>query len=265
MSTPTRVSCRSWKGAWSLSARSLAPESPVALVYDGGTEAVMMASPMDLEDFALGFSSNEGIIRSRDEILGLETVATDKGVELRLTLAPERRARLIERRRLRAGPAGCGLCGVDSLGAAVLPLPQVTSTLVVSPKAVVDAMSALSAVQVHNRATSAMHAAGLYVPGRGIVAVREDVGRHNALDKLQGALLSAGIAACDGVLLMTSRVSVELVQKAAMMGAPILAAVSAPTDLAIVEARKAGVALAGVVRADGLEVFCGEARFGDAA
>lgn len=264
MTAPTSVSSRSWKGAWSSSARTLAPEAPVALVYDGGTEAVMMASPMDLEDFALGFSFNEGIIRSPDEVLGFEALARDKGIELRLALAPERRARLIERRRLRAGPAGCGLCGVDSLGAAVPALPPVASGLVVSPQFIVEAMGALSALQVHNRTTSAMHAAGLLVPGRGIVSVREDVGRHNALDKLQGALLRAGLSAGDGVLLMTSRVSVELVQKAALMGAPILAAISAPTDLAIAQARLAGVALAGVVRADGLEVFCGEARFGDA-
>lgn len=243
----------------------LVPEVPVALVYDGGTEAVMMASPGDELDFALGFSFNEGIVASADELRDVEVRDVGAGVEIRMTLAGERRERVVERRRLRAGPAGCGLCGVESISAALPALTPVRSHLRVAVSDIVAAMRKLPALQPQNRVTSAMHAAALFVPGEGIIAVREDVGRHNALDKLQGALLRTGRRADEGVILMTSRVSVELVQKAVMMGSPILAAVSAPTSLAVGEATRLGLALAGVVRGDGLEVFCGRERFADAS
>jgi FdhD protein len=150
---------------------------------------------------------------------------------------------------------GCGLCGVESIDAAVPALPRVASRVVVAPGDIVAAMKALAPLQTINRATHAVHAAALFMPGEGVVAVREDVGRHNALDKLAGALVRGGRSAADGVILMTSRVSVELVQKAARMGAPVLAAISAPTSLALREAEAAGITLVGVVRDDGLEVF----------
>lgn len=242
----------------------LVPEVPVALVYDGGTEAVMMASPGDALDFALGFSFNEGIVASAEELGDVEVRDVGTGIEIRMSLAGERRARVVERRRLRAGPAGCGLCGVDSIVAALPVLAPVGSRLRVAAGDILAAMRDLPGLQPLNRLTSAMHAAALFVPGEGIIAVREDVGRHNALDKLQGALLRAGRLAGEGVILMTSRVSVELVQKAVVMGSPILAAVSAPTSLAVSEATRLGLALAGVVRADGFEVFTGWERFADA-
>ncbi len=236
-------------------ARMVAAEVPVALVFDGGTEAVMMATPADFEDFALGFSLNDGIVASRDEIRELAIVQVKDGVELRATLSVRNREALVTRRRHRAGPVGCGLCGVESIEEAVRPLPRVSSELDVTPGDIVAAMQALAPLQVLNRETHAVHAAALFVPGEGIVAVREDVGRHNALDKLAGALARLGRKAGDGVILMTSRVSVELVQKAARMGAPVMAAISAPTSLALREAEAAGITLVGVVRDDGLEVF----------
>lgn len=245
-----------WRGGEAVrSTRVVAAEVAVAFVYDGGTEAVMMATPADLQDFALGFSLNEGIVSSPDEIGELAIVEVKDGIELRATLSVRNREALVARRRHRAGPAGCGLCGVESIEEAVPPLPRVSSALVVAPGDIVAAMQALAPLQTINAETHAVHAAALFVPGEGVVAVREDVGRHNALDKLTGALVRLGRKAQDGVILMTSRVSVELVQKAARMGAPVLAAISAPTSLALAQAEAAGITLVGVVRDDGLEVF----------
>jgi FdhD protein len=250
-----------WRGSDAVrGSRVVAAEVPVAFVYDGGTEAVMMATPADLDDFALGFSLNEGIVASHEEIVALAIVEVKDGIELRAMLSPRNREALVTRRRHRAGPVGCGLCGVESIEEAVPPLPRVSSDIVVAPGDIVAAMQALAPLQALNRQTHAVHAAALFVPGEGVVAVREDVGRHNALDKLAGALVRAGRRAAGGVILMTSRVSVELVQKAARMGAPVLAAVSAPTSLALREAQAAGITLVGVVRDDGLEVFTHEGR-----
>jgi FdhD protein len=240
--------------------RAVAAEVPVAFVYDGGTEAVMMATPGDLEDFALGFSLNDGVVVSRDEISELAIVEVERGIELRMTLASANRAALVARRRHRAGPVGCGLCGVESIEEAVPALPRVVADLRVAAGDIVAAMQTLAPLQTLNRETHAVHAAALFVPGEGVVAVREDVGRHNALDKLCGALVRAGRKASDGAILVTSRVSVELVQKAARMGASVLAAISAPTSLALGQAEAAGISLVGVVREDGLEVLTHEGR-----
>jgi len=227
----------------------------VAFVYDAGSEAVMMATPADLEDFAVGFSITEGIIVGRSEIRNLEIAPLPTGVEVRIWLARDRGEALAARRRTRAGPTGCGLCGVESLADALRALPFVASEQTVSAIDLVAAMKALAPRQSLNLATRAVHAAALFVPGGGIVAVREDVGRHNALDKLAGALARLERSAADGAVLITSRVSVELVQKAAMIGAPILAAVSAPTALALRTAEATGITIVGIVRDDGLEVF----------
>lgn len=245
-----------WReGRAEMVARAAAAEVPIAFVYDGGAEAVMMATPADLEDFAIGFSLNDGVVTTREEILELGVVEVEHGVELRITLKGGNREALVARRRRRAGPVGCGLCGVESIAEAVPKLPRVASRLRVTASEIVAAMRGLAPQQRLNRETHAVHASAFYVPGEGVVAVREDVGRHNALDKLAGALARAGRRGNDGVILMTSRVSVELVQKAAVMGAGVLAAVSAPTALALREAEAAGITVIGVVRDDGLEVF----------
>lgn len=240
--------------------RLVPEELPVAFVYDATTEAVMMATPGDFEDFAVGFSLTERIIASPSEITTLEIAIQPAGVELRMWLAGDRALALAGRRRTRAGPTGCGLCGIESLAEALPTLARVRSTLQVRTSAVLQVMNDLADRQTLNRQTRAMHGAAFFVPDRGIIAVREDVGRHNALDKLAGALARAGESAADGVVLITSRISVELVQKAAVIGAPILAAVSAPTALALRVAEAAGVTIVGVVRADGLEVFTGGER-----
>lgn len=235
--------------------RFVPAEVPVALVYDGATHAVMMASPTDLEDFAVGFSLTEGIIKSPSEIEGFEMVRQPQGIELRLWLAPGPRKELAERRRHIAGPTGCGLCGIESLEAAVTSCPQVAGDLSVSAQDILDAIAALAPAQTLNRLAHAVHGAALWSKERGLVAIAEDVGRHNALDKLIGKLQRAGIDAAGGIIVLTSRVSVEMVQKTARAGAPVIVAVSAPTALALETADRAGVTIVAVARADGFEVF----------
>ena len=247
------VACRG--GVLVPGGRDIAEECAVALSYNRVSHAVMMASPADLEDFALGFSLNEGILGGPAQIEELEVVVADGGIELRMWIDPARMGALETRRRRMAGPSGCGLCGLESLSDAVRPPPRVGEGRAVRVKEVFAAAASLHPAQVLNHATRAVHAAGFWRPGAGLVAVREDVGRHNALDKLSGALARAGEDAAQGVLLMTSRVSVELVQKAAMLGAVILVAVSAPTALALRVAEAAGITIVGVARQDGFEVF----------
>jgi FdhD protein len=234
--------------------RALAAETAVALVHDASTTAVMMATPRDLRDFGVGFSLTEGVIDNPGQIRSLEVVETPLGIEVRMWLEPGVGATLADRRRRVAGPTGCGLCGIDSLAEAARAPRLVTASLTLSTADVQAALDALSQQQVLGAATRAVHAAGYWSPGLGLVAAREDVGRHNALDKLAGALALAG-AQPAGAVVLTSRVSVEMVQKAAAIGAPILIAVSAPTALAVRTAQAAGVTLVAVARSDGFEVF----------
>ena len=210
----------------------LAEESPVALVYNGISHAVMMASPADLEDFALGFSISEGIADGEDDIGAIEAVAVTAGIEARIELSSRAFWRLKERRRTLAGRTGCGLCGVDSLEQTVRVMQPVASDLKVPLDAIHRALNNLPEAQVNNRATRSMHAAAFATPQGELKLVREDVGRHNALDKLIGAMLRAGIAPSSGVCLITSRCSYEMVQKAVVTGFPVLVAVSAPTLMA---------------------------------
>jgi FdhD protein len=233
----------------------LAEETPIALTYGRTTYAVMLATPADLADFAIGFSLNEGLIASPAEIAGLEVVSRPLGVELRMDLAGGRQDALQARRRHLTGATGCGLCGMESLEQASRPPPRVRATLHLSATEIAGAMAALGAAQPLNRQTHACHAAGFWYPSAGLAAVREDVGRHNALDKLAGWLAQSPHRAQEGVIVLTSRVSVEMVQKAATIGAPVLVAVSAPTALAIRTAEQAGITLVAVARADGFEVF----------
>ncbi len=242
-------------GAFGTGERVVPAETAVAFTYDRTTHAVMMATPADLEDFAVGFSLAEGIIHAPEEIRALDTVVSDLGIELRMDLAPASREVFFERRRHMAGPSGCGLCGIESLEEAMRALPKVADGLTLYPAQITAAMNALGDAQQLNRLARAIHASAFWQPRDQLIAVREDVGRHNALDKLAGALARRGVAPSAGVVLLTSRVSIELVQKVALMGATVMVAVSAPTTLAIRIAQQAGITLIGVARADGFEIF----------
>ncbi|MDE1146964.1 MAG: formate dehydrogenase accessory sulfurtransferase FdhD [Azospirillaceae bacterium] len=238
--------------------RVVAEETAVAVSYDAAAYAVLMATPQDLEDFALGFSVTEGIIGGLDDIAELDLVVVPEGVNVRLWLAKTPGEALERRRRRLAGPMGCGLCGLESLAEAVKALPVVAPGFTVDADQIAAARDALSDHQPLFEETRAVHAAGFWAPeadGGRMVAVREDVGRHNALDKLAGALIRGGVDATAGVVVMSSRVSVELIQKAAAMGVPVLVAVSAPSALAIRTAEAAGITLVAVARRDGFEVF----------
>lgn len=237
------------------SSRVIPEETPVAFTYGGSTHAVMMATPADFEDFAVGFALTEGLVDRPEDAGEVEIVSTELGVELRTWLGGDRQEAYASRKRSMAGPTGCGLCGVESLEAATRQLPTLDNALSVSAEGLIDAMNRMPAEQKINQETRAVHAAAFWSPDTGALIVREDVGRHNALDKLAGALARQGLAASQGVVLMTSRVSVELVQKAARIGAPIIAAVSAPTALAVRSAEKCGMTLVAVMRGRDFEVF----------
>ena len=235
--------------------RAVPEETAIALTYSGGTYAVMMGTPQDLEDFAIGFSLSEGIVQSPNDIDSLEVVSLDDGIELRMWLAQSKADHLSERRRHIAGPTGCGICGIDSIAEAVRPAAIVAHGRSFTPLEIMTAMQAVPPLQKINMETRTVHAAAFWTPARGIVALREDVGRHNALDKLAGSLAKDKVSAGEGMVLLTSRVSVEMVQKTAAMGAPLMVAVSAPTALAVRMADAAGITLAAIARADGFEVF----------
>ncbi len=235
--------------------RTLAEESPVALVYNGATMAVLMATPADLPDLAIGFSLTEGIVRDAGEIEHVEIVPHDAGIELRMWLSKDRNDRLTARRRRLVGPTGCGLCGIESLADASPRIPSVTHALSLTPLQISAAVQQLSDAQDLNHATRATHAAGFYSPADGLVLLREDVGRHNALDKLAGALAAKGIKGSAGAVVMTSRISIELVQKTAAIDAGWLIAVSAPTALAVRTATACGITLVGVARGTDYQIF----------
>lgn len=230
-------------------------ETPVALTFNGTSYAVMMATPSDLVDFAVGFSLTEGVINSLADIESLDVVTQDIGVELRMWLAPARASAFAERRRRLTGPTGCGLCGIESLAGALPPVRPVRGDIAITSQTIATALSQLASAQPLYGQTKAMHAAGFFVPDQGFVSVREDVGRHNALDKLIGDLAARNIAGSTGIVVLTSRISVEMVHKAAVLGASIIVAISAPTALAIRTAEQAGITLVAVARDDGFEIF----------
>ncbi|GAB1581028.1 formate dehydrogenase accessory sulfurtransferase FdhD [Phyllobacterium phragmitis] len=244
------------KGGTTSAVRIVPEETPIAFSYGGTTHAVMMATPADIEDFALGFSLSEGIIENASDISEMAVEDHDQGIDFQITLVGDRRDALTARRRHMAGPVGCGLCGIESIDEALKPVASVGSVgLRLTAGDIVQSVRLLSARQPLHNETGAVHAAGFYVPGKGIVAAREDVGRHNALDKLIGALARAGIDGASGAVVVTSRVSIEMVQKTAIIGAPVLIAVSAPTALAIRTAEAAGISLVALVRGDEFDIY----------
>lgn len=229
----------------------VADEVPVALVYNGISHAVMLASPRDLEDFALGFSLGERIVDDAREIHDLEVEEAAQGIAIEMRIASGAMMRLKETRRARIGKTGCGLCGVESLACfddEACAAQAQGGEARFDPEALQRAMAGMAARQDLHHATGAVHAAG-WADGSGeLLCVREDVGRHNALDKLVGALARARFDSADGFAVVTSRASFEMVQKAARAGFPMLAAISAPTALAVQLAERAGLTLAGFVR-----------------
>jgi FdhD protein len=240
----------------------LTEEVPVALQYNGVSHAVMLATPLDLEDFATGFSLGEGIIEQAGQLYDCEAEHGPLGITLHLEVATRCLEVLRQRRRTLAGRTGCGLCGTDSLEQVLRPLRELPAHArsSVGSEAVARALRALRTQQRLNAATGAVHAAGWCDDDGRLLLLREDVGRHNALDKLIGAMARAGNDASHGFVVVTSRASVEMVQKAAQAGVPLLVAVSAPTALAVQTARSVGMGLAGLARGDDLVVYSGAQR-----
>ena len=230
----------------------LAEEVPIALVYNGVSHAVMLATPQDLEDFALGFSLTEGILQHKGELYAIEIVQQPNGIELQLNIAAERFVSLKERRRSMAGRTGCGLCGAENL-AQVMRLPQAAANIIAAPieiihwQSVQNAYANIQPLQALQQATGATHACAWADAQGNISLLREDVGRHNAMDKLIGAL-AKNPPKTAGFVLTTSRASYEMVQKVASVGINVLAAISAPTGLAVRIAETYNVTLLGFVR-----------------
>ncbi|MCX7256183.1 MAG: formate dehydrogenase accessory sulfurtransferase FdhD [Polaromonas sp.] len=238
----------------------VAEEVPVALEYNGVSHAVMLASPADLEDFAVGFSLTEGIVGSRSDIRDIETSRSAQGITLHISMAPPCFAALKERRRSLTGRTGCGLCGTDSLASAVRPLPPLHSEARFDASAVLGAMAGLREQQPLLGLTGATHAAAWCDAQGQIKLLREDVGRHNALDKLIGALQRGELAAGSGFIVVTSRASYEMVHKSAVAGVALLAAVSGVTALAVEVAQSSGVTLLGFVRGADFSVYAHSRR-----
>lgn len=256
---PGAIAATEWRhrdGSFAEVLAQLAVEAPIALQYNGIAHAVMLATPRDLEDFALGFSLSEGILADAADLYHVEVERTALGVTLALQIAAGAFAGLKERRRTLAGRTGCGICGTESLDQVLRPLPRLAlAPWRLSAPALEKATSALSAAQPLLQQTGATHGAAWCGIDGAIVAVREDVGRHNALDKLIGALVRARIATDAGFALITSRASVEMVQKAATAGIGLLAAVSGPTTLAREVADRCGITLVGFARGANFSVY----------
>lgn len=251
VSIPSRKSAYADAQAQAQEARAIPVEAPVAIEINGVVYAVMMATPIDLEDFITGFILSEGLAEAGEiGAVAISAVADGEGYVARVNLPADRAVPIMERARRRLGDSSCGLCGVESIEAALRPLPKLIAAQTAAPQAIRKALAALHDAQPLNALTSATHAAAFAQADGALVAVREDVGRHNALDKLIGALSRAGEDASKGFIVMTSRCSYELVEKAVRARCPLLVTISAPTDLAVRRAEAAGLALAVVARDD---------------
>src|SRR3984893_6713044 len=244
---------------------AIAAEVPVALAYNGVSHVVMMATPSDLADFAIGFSVSEGILADADELLDLEIEEGEIGIRVSMRIASERFAGLKERRRNMTGRTGCGLCGVDDLTQVARPLPRVGTGVKVGVGAIHRALNSLPAWQLANQETGAVHAAAWATPTGKIAFARKDVGRHNALDKLIGAIERGQIDPEAGFAVITSRCSFEMVQKAATIRIPILVAISAPTTMALRIAEQTGITLVALARSDSITVYANPGRIGGLA
>jgi len=234
--------------------RTVPAETPVAISFLGIGYAVMMATPADLEDFAFGFALSERLIESARDVVGIEVRAEESGLLLGIELVAGRHDRVLRRVRHRVGESSCGLCGIENLEQALRPLPKLPAPAKIAPAAIFRALESLRAHQPLNAETGAVHAAALCDAGGAILAAREDVGRHNAFDKLIGHCLREGRVMGGGFALLTARCSYELVEKAALAGVPLLVTISAPTGLAIERAKEAGLTLVALARADSMLV-----------
>jgi FdhD protein len=239
-------------GSETAGARSLAIEAPVAIEYNGIGYAVMMATPDDLNDFAIGFSVSEQLIAKPDDVLGIETVEVSQGWIVRIQLGADRSAPVIERARQRVTESSCGLCGLENLEQVVRPLPPIIAQSKATNAALFAALENLKGRQPLNAKTGAAHGAAFCTDDGAVEIVREDVGRHNALDKLIGALATAGIDPATGFFLLTARCSYELVEKTIIAGCPLLVTISAPTSLAVERARQHGLKLVSLARRDAM-------------
>ena len=256
-----RVVVQKWRdGLGDVQADNVAEEVPVALEYNGISHAVMLASPTNLEDFALGFSLSEGIVAHPSELFDCEVSNLVDGIQVQMRIASERFVMLKDRRRNLTGRTGCGLCGAETLQQAIRRPARVESHAKFSAAAIYAGLDAMQTQQNMQRHTGATHAAAWLAADGRITVVREDVGRHNALDKLIGALARDRIDFSSGAALITSRASYEMVQKVATLGIGFLAAISAPTGLAIRLAEQTNVTLIGFVRQKSHVVYAHQNR-----
>lgn len=245
---------------WQDGTDAVAEEAPVAISYNGISHVVMMMTPADLEDFAVGFSLSEGIVAAASEIRDVELIPRERGLELAVTLPPEREHALKSMRRNLTGRTGCGLCGAESLEQAIRPVDPVPEGPRVEAAAVERALALLSASQPLSERTGGAHGAAWFALDGRLLIAREDVGRHNALDKLIGALARGTVPGADGFVLVSSRASFEMVTKAARAGVRMLVAVSAPTALAVRLAEEAGLTLVAFARPGRLSVYSAPER-----
>ncbi|MGD0639433.1 MAG: formate dehydrogenase accessory sulfurtransferase FdhD, partial [Roseiarcus sp.] len=239
--------------------RAIAVETPIQLAFGGAPFAVMMATPRDLEDFAVGFALTEGIVERVDEIRDVAIEPVEAGVRVDITLPGERMSAHLARSRAMSGRTGCGLCGLEDLAHLPKPRRPVPASAPIAPEAIRAALIGLERAQPLNAETRAVHGAAWSDRSGVVLFAREDVGRHNALDKLIGALARASVDPASGFIIITSRCSFEMAAKAAAFGAATLVSLSAPTSLAIERARESGLTLVAIARADRATIFTGAA------